>query len=511
VTGAPACAAVGGIVHESSTFATGVTGLVTAADFTTVEGEQLLAGFAGTATVMGGYLAGAAQGGLDVMPTLHARAEPAGAVHPAVFAQLQRRLLDLLEAGRCQLVLLDMHGAGVVSPDDSLDLWLARAVRAAVGPSVLIAATLDLHGNVPVELADELDIVVGYQEYPHVDVAERAARAARIAAAGASGQLRPRTRVLRLPMVLPPAPTDGTGPGAELRDRVVAAEHRSGVLACTVFHGFPYADTPQAGATVVTVSDGDAGLADAVNNELAGWLWRERRRFLPDPLSPERAIGLAVAAPERPVVVGDAGDNPGGGGSGDGVHLLRALLASGRPACFATLHDPAAVAAAAAAGVGACVELTLGGWASPASGEPVRARATVHAVTDGRATQTSVHRGRIADFGRSARVSIGRLDLVISSKAVQVTDPAIFALHGIAPERYELVGVKSAIHFRSGFASIAGRLLTADSDGLTSRAIDRFARTGPSARLWPMHRAASFARAKDAAGRPAPASSGLPV
>src|SRR5258708_32170616 len=157
-------------------------------------------------------------------------------------------------------------------------------------------------------------------------------------------------------MMLPPSPT-GAGPAAELRELVKAAEREPEGRACTVFHGFPYADVSQAGTSIVTVTNGATPIADDVNSRLAGWLWRERERFGCDHVEPAQAAAWPGAG--GPVVVGDAADNPGGGGCGDGTYLLRSVLDSGARACFATLCDPDAVIAATRAGVGALIELDL--------------------------------------------------------------------------------------------------------------------------------------------------------
>jgi microcystin degradation protein MlrC len=480
-------AVVGGIVHESSTFASGYIGDVQLADFAVHSGADLLQQFTGTNTVVGGYLSECADAGVSVVPAVHARAEPAGAVSPEAYGQLRDRLVAALDVD-CELVLLDLHGAGVVAPDQSLESDLLGAVRAAVGPRRVVAVCLDLHANMTPEMCELADVVVGFHEYPHVDMARRARRAARIAIELSAGRLADvHIGLRRLPMVLPPSPTDEPA-AARLRGLVEAAEAQSGVLACSAFHGFPYADTPQAGSSIVTVVTGNAPtLGDSVGERIGGWLWQHRDEFLPATLDPAQAVATAAAVTSGPVIVGDAADNPGGGGSGDGTYLLRAILDHGGPACFATLHDPAVVRQAVAAGVGAILDVRLGGRHREVSGPPVAARSVVRALTDGRVVQQSVRRGKTLDFGQCAWLRIGALDLVVASERRQVFDPAILLLHGIDPARYRLVAVKSAYNFRSGFSHLNGQLLAADSLGLTTRRIESLGPRGPSSRLWPMN------------------------
>ncbi|CRK57285.1 hypothetical protein [Alloactinosynnema sp. L-07] len=453
---------VGGIVHESSTYAAGVDG------FAVHVGADLVAEFAGTETVVGGYLAACV--GVEVVGALHARAEPAGVVPAAVYADLEARLVARLPDS-CDVVLLDLHGAGVVEPDESLDVRVLRAVRAAL-PDAVIAVTMDLHGNLTQDVVDLADVVVGCKLYPHTDLADQAKVAARIAFGAAASGIRPDVRLVRLPMVLPPSTTD-SGPAAELAELTRAAETEPGVLACTVFHGFPYADTPQAGASLVTVCEPGTPVSERVPE----WLWDNRSRFRQNPTTAEEAVMLALAGP-APAVIGDAADNPGGGATGTETGLLRAILAAGVDACFATIHDPATVAQAIAAGVGATIDACLADL-------PVTA--TVRAVTDGRVVGQSMRRGKAVDFGPSVRLTVGRVEVIVATHRLQVFDPEILLLHGVMPDRYAVVGVKSAHHFRSGFAAVAGQLLTADAGGLTTGRIESLPRPGPSRHLWPMN------------------------
>lgn len=481
-------ALIAGIVHESSTFVLPVTGPTTLPDFEVHAGPDLVRAFDGTNTVTGGYLASCGRHKVTAVPTLHARAEPGAAVDPAAYRALADRLLALAgQAGPVELVLLDLHGAGTLASRQSLEELLVHALRAQLGPDPVIAMTLDLHGNVPTGLMALTDVLIGFQEYPHTDMAVRAELAGDLAIAAARGTARPVVRKLALPMLLPPSSTLA-GPAAQARDLARAAEQRDGVLACSVFHGFPYADTPHASAAVVTITDGDEAIADEVNGQIGRWLWDNRDRFLIPALPPERAVADALAGP-GPVVIADGTDNPGSGAPGDSTYLLQALLDSRARTCLATLHDPAAVAAAVAAGVGTEIDVPLGGRHGWASGPPVPVRAAVRSITDGRVIQQVMRRGKVLDFGPCARLQAGRTDILVASVRRQVLDPEILLLHGIVPERYDIIAVKSVNHFRAGFASVSTRMLVADAPGPLTRDIVTLHQHGPKAALWPMNKA----------------------
>lgn len=508
-------ALVAGLVHESSTFMVEVSGPTRLADFDIHSGADLLGEFTGTNTIVGGYLAACRRLGVEPVPGVHARAEPGAAIASGDAQRLLELLADSLRAAPpVDVVLLDLHGAGALETGESLDLAALRLVRGLVGPGVPVAVTVDLHANLPDELLGLVDVLVGFQEYPHTDMAVRADLAGSLAIAVATGTPAPAVRMLTLPMLLPPS-TTWSGPGAWLRDLLRATEAEPGVLACTVLHGYPYADTPQARTSVVTV--GDPAVVDQVNHAVARALWDNRERFRIEPVPPRAAVATARAAatsagPDRPgtapggasgrpVVIGDGTDNPGCGAAGDSTYLLSALLDSGLRACVATIHDPDTVRAAVTAGVGARIEVALGGRHGWASGPPVRATATVRSITDGLVVQRIMRAGKTLEFGVSVRLTVGTVDVIVASQRRQVFDPEILVLHGALPERYEVLAVKSVSHFRAGFAQVADLMLVADAPGPLTREIDSLPRGPATAGLWPMDPNVTFP-AVEAVGQP---------
>ncbi|PSL53894.1 microcystin degradation protein MlrC [Saccharothrix carnea] len=476
---------IGGIVHESNTFAVEVMGLTGVEHFTLTSAEDVLSVFSGTNSTMGGYLDACRQHGVEIVPAPHARAEPGSTVDAGTYHLLLRGLLSAIRgAQEVDVVLLDLHGAGVVFPDRSLELDLARAVRAEVGGKV-IAASMDLHANIDERLLDVVDVVVGFHEYPHVDMANRARLAADLAIRAARRELSLVSTIVRLPMQLPPTLTT-SGIGKWLREAAQQAETVNGVLACSPFHGFPRADTDQATTSVVVITDGQEGLAVSKADELAHIIWEHRTEFLPELVQPHLAIETALASPAKPAVIGDAGDNPGGGAPGDSTTLLHALLEAGIKSCVATICDPEAVRVAATAGVGGEVDLAVGGKHGAYSGAPVLSRWTVRAITNGSVVYRKMRRGVRCEFGQSVRLSSGAVDVIVCTERRQVVDPEILLLHGADPDQYDIIVVKSAVHFRSGFADTARVMLTADTAGLTTRAIATLPGRKVSATRWPM-------------------------
>ena len=129
---------------------------------------------------------------------------------------------------------------------------------------------------------------------------------------------------------------------------------RRSVLNVTVAGGFPPANTPDAGFSVLVTTDNDQSLAESAAVELARFAWDRREQFLGGVSSWHDAAEAIRGNSDGPLVLVDIGDNPWTGGPGDSVELLRFLIdekISG--AALASVVDPKAVQRCIAAGPGA--------------------------------------------------------------------------------------------------------------------------------------------------------------
>ena len=106
-------------------------------------------------------------------------------------------------------------------------------------------------------------------------------------------------------------------------------------------------------------------------------------------LSARDAVAQGLASASL-VVINETADNCGAGAPGDATHLLRAMLEAAaadrsKRLAFGFVFDPAVAAQAHAAGVGAELQISLGGKLDPElAGRPIRGTATVKVLTDGR-------------------------------------------------------------------------------------------------------------------------------
>src|SRR5262249_51916109 len=113
--------ALGGISHETNTYADSVSGPTDRAGFVVQRGDRMLKA-RGTATFVAGFLDACDEIGAEPVPTLWALATPSGTITAAAYAALRDELLERLAgAGPVDAVALELHGAGVVEGIDDLE------------------------------------------------------------------------------------------------------------------------------------------------------------------------------------------------------------------------------------------------------------------------------------------------------------------------------------------------------------------------------------------------------
>eukprot|EP00404_Azadinium_spinosum_P043030 CAMPEP_0180820822 /NCGR_PEP_ID=MMETSP1038_2-20121128/70494_1 /TAXON_ID=632150 /ORGANISM="Azadinium spinosum, Strain 3D9" /LENGTH=213 /DNA_ID=CAMNT_0022862947 /DNA_START=21 /DNA_END=659 /DNA_ORIENTATION=- len=208
-----------------------------------------------------------------------------------------------------------------------------------------------------------------------------------------------------------------------------------------------------------------------------------------------------------PIVLNEASDNTGCGAPGDATHLLRAMLEADfgpGEACFGWMYDSEVLAQARSANVGDSFEVSLGGKIDPATcGAPIKAMATLRGMSDGRfqSTPEAAFPGK-RNLGPMALLQIGNVEILVVGTRQQVFDYGAFILAGIDVQNRRFIGIKSATHFRAGWAPIASKIITCEAPGWSSNNLLEFEslRKTKAAR-WPTSASASYANDAEATPR----------
>lgn len=466
--------AFGGISHETSTFSKTPT---TRADFSNgfglFRGDEVLKRFRGANICTGGFIEQLERQGDQLAPLLWCFAYPSGLIVAADYAALKQEFLDRLRTEMAspegiQGVLLDLHGAMVVAGIADADGDFVASVRAVVGPTCPIVTTYDLHGNHGQLRVDAADAVVGFDTYPHVDMAERGREAADLLARIVRGAIHPVKAFRRLPLFWSaPCQVTAHPPMNEVFEVVHAIERRPGILSATVATGFPWADVPNMGASVIVIADGDQALADRTADELRDWIWERRARWHRPPVAVADGLAQGEAIGRYPIILADHADNTGGGAPGDSTEILQTFLDRRlRDSVVLYIVDREVVETAHRAGAGAVIEVAVGGKSDPVQGPPVTMRATVRGLSNGDFTYDGpMYAGLTGNMGRSAWLEQDGVSVVVVSKTEQPLGPAFALTLGIDCRKMRYIAVKSAVHFRGSFESFAGSIFSVDARG----------------------------------------------
>src|SRR6266567_968350 len=461
-------------MHETNTFSRVATdmAMIRRRDFH--RENEIPSAFRGTRSALGATFEAADKFGWTLVHPVSANPNPSGTVTDDAFEAITRMILDAVDTkGPIDGVLLHLHGAMVSeSHEDAEGEFLAR-LRRRLGPDVPIVVTLDLHANVTQRMADNANALIAYRTYPHIDQHERAWQGAELLEQAMQGQIRPKTVIARRPMIygLDHGRTQ-RGPMAELIARGEALEGSGEALVVSICAGFSRANIRDVGPSVTVTVDGDSTKAQAIAEEFMDYAW-ETRDFTTVKLLP---IAEAVARArqgkpgDKPLVIADYTDNPGGGGYGDATALLKGMIeADLKSVAFHALCDPEAVRTAMANGLGKQT-LTIGGKIDPAlGGGPLTLTGEIVCLSNGQMIAWGPMGGGVKrDYGLSAVFRVGGIDIVLITNNGQANDLGQFTSLGIDPTRYRTVAVKSMHHFRAAFEPIAREVILVDTGALCS-------------------------------------------
>ncbi len=465
--------AIGGFQHETNTFSP------VCADFAAFEAPDAWPGLTRGAALFdavdginlpaAGFVREARGLRHELQPLAWCSAQPSGRVTRDAFERIAAMLLDDLRAVRdLDAVYLDLHGAMVAEHVDDADGELLRRVREVVGPVVPVVASLDFHANISPLMASQATSLVSYRTYPHIDMAECGARAARLV----HDLLRaPRpTATLEQADFLIPLTSQSTlvEPMRSLMAGAQAAE-RPPVLSVCLAPGFPAADVADCGPSVYACGGDARAVAKAVR-ELASELRRREGEFALQLVGVEQAVAEAMRSRPprgRPLILADTQDNPGAGGNADTMSLIKALLASGTQRVLAgVICDPEAAVRAHTAGEGATLDLRVGARTRTDGETPLAARFKVLALGDGRFTGTGpfYHGGRF-ELGPMALLEVGGVCIAVASRKQQAADQAMFRHLRAEPADFSVLALKSSVHFRADFGAMASRILVVEAPG----------------------------------------------
>ncbi|MFN7924620.1 MAG: M81 family metallopeptidase [Bryobacteraceae bacterium] len=478
---------VAGFLHESNSFLARLTQYEDFASTSLTSGEAMRERWAGASHELGGMVGGAE--GLEIVPLYATFAVPSGPIEREAFLRIAAELTSAIRAAMpLDGLLLALHGATVAEGFPDADGEMLSRIRAAVGKTMPILCTFDLHANISQRMADLSTALIGYRTNPHLDQRERGTEAAQLLARTLRGEVRPVQWLEKPPMVLANSRQyTSQEPAKLLYDGVREAIAQPGILSASVAMGFPHSDVEEVGLAAIAVADGDRGRAQEHARALARRAWNLRSEFESRLPSVEEAVRQAASAEAYPVALMDVGDNVGGGGAADSTVLLEELLRQGARGGLIVLHDPAGVETCVAAGVRNKITHRC------RSGLELHGR--VRLIGDGVFEETQVRHGgwKINDQGISAVVETEEEHtIVLTSRRMAPFSLEQLISLGVHPERKRVLIVKGVIAPRAAYEPVARQFILVDSPGETADNPARLPYRNRRRPLYPLEKEASY-------------------
>src|SRR5277367_3112572 len=426
-------------MHETNTFSRVKTdmALIRRRDYH-LENEIPQA-FRGTRSAFGATFEAADKYGWSLVHPVSANPNPSGIVTDDTFEQITGLILGACEQkGPIDGVLRHLHGAMVTDSHEDAEGELLARLRRKVGPQAPIVVTLDLHANVTQNMADNANALIAFRTYPHVDMYDRACQGAELLERAMRGEVRPVNVIARRPMIYGlDRGRHQSPPMAELLARAEAIEQKDEALAVSICAGFSRSNIRDVGPSVTVTTDGRKPQAPAIADSFMDFAWETRDFSSFSLISVAEAVALARSGEpgDKPLVVADYTDNPGGGGYGDATAFLKGLVDSGvENVAFHAIWDPEAIQQGMRAGIGPAT-LTLGGKTDPAmGGGPLTLTGEITHLTNGRFIAYGPMGGGLQrDYGPSLVFRVGGIDIVLITNNGQAVDLGQFTSLGLDP------------------------------------------------------------------------------
>lgn len=446
---------VGQLVLEANSFNPHVNHT---SDFNVLRGEEMLAveGSLEEGTILEGIVQELGRfAEVEVLPSVAAIAS-GGPLDHGDYLAFAEEFVQACAQAQPDCVLLDLHGANTTTAIPDVEGDLLRRIRSVVGHTAVIGVGLDLHAHVTDEMLTFADFVICCKENPHRDLFATGGKLTQLCLNAVRTGSRPVTWVGRVPMALVGNIDTDAGPLRDAHKLAAELVDRPGILDVSIANCYPLADVPGVAQTITAISDGSQdGIADGITR-IADLLWERRAEFVHDFPDGETVLAEIERNPDgRPYVVSDYGDRVASSAPGDRVELLRLLLER-HPSLRAAVSvtDPEAVEAANGAGVGAHLDVELGGRIS--GGGHIRLEAEVLLLSDGESRMAGpLSKGTLLPMGPLAVLKCKNVTILVTSRPADMSDRGMYLSHGVDLQALDVIVVKSGAHFRMSYDGFA--------------------------------------------------------
>lgn len=473
-----------GIYHETHTFLSQPT---TLNDFIINIDDDIIKENTGNGSPTDGFIEYALQKNWDIISGIQMSARPSGIVDEDAENFFDTNFFEKLEQ-HCEnidAVFLILHGAMVSKNHDDFEgdfLEKINHIFKQKNISIPVVAVLDLHANVSDKMIENSTCVYAYRKNPHSD-----SRDAAIKAASILNNLFENPNVNQInyqtKYILPPT---GVGTANDPMKSILSEAHKiekndKDIICINVMAGYSYADIADCGFSLNCCTKGDLTVAKKYLESLANVLEEKINFGYPKESTLDEVLEKIKSLPvsDKPILLIEPADNIGGGTPGDATDLLSRLLQTDEEGIVAIINDPDTVRICHQSSVGNEIELNVGAKFDKFHGAPIKLKATIQKLSDGKFTLKNKQShlasmmGINIDMGLSAVVKNKQLTLLLTSIKTPPMDLGQLVSQDILPEEAKLIVIKAAVSHKDAYDPIASHSFYIDSQGLCTSNLKR--------------------------------------
>lgn len=384
-------------------------------------------------------------------------------------------------------VFVSCHGAAcTMSQDDATGVFL-EFIRNMIGQEKLIAISCDLHANITDRILNNVDIICGYNSYPHTDLYETGHRTASLGIKKLNGE-QIYMAAVHIPMLVPPSGYNTIcGSFKDVKEYGEELVQENTLLDYSTFIVQPWLDISEIASTIITIAT-EAEIAKRYADYLASRVFAIRDEMWPSLYTIDKVIDIAERSDTpKPVILVDSADSPNAGAVGDSVEVASRLIER-----KSKLHmgffvkDNDAVNRAFEIGVGNSGKFTIGAKYTVGMKKTITATGIVHSLHEGSfRVEGSEGRNMLYNIGPAAVLNFGSIDVLVCKAPTATGDPQLFRHFGIEPKLYDLIVVKANTSFRAPYGAIADKFYYADTSGASAANLRKFEWKHIPANLYP--------------------------
>ena len=294
-----------------------------------------------------GFLDYAGSQGWTVVPAIQMAANPSGMVTQNAIDTFHEHFFKVFEreCSNVDGIFLVLHGAMVSEECDDVEGAFLREIRKrldAHGIDIPVAAVIDLHANVSLDMTDFSTCLYSYRMNPHNDAREAAVQATALLGQLMRGRKATQHHLATRYLIPPTGLATVANPmkAVQAKARAIEAED-SDILCINVMGGFSYADIADCGFSINCSTSGNPATARGYLSTLVDVFEANMVNAYPTDSALNVVLDRIDNEPrgKGPVLLVEPADNIGGGTPGDGTGLLTPLLQTGRKNIVAILND----------------------------------------------------------------------------------------------------------------------------------------------------------------------------